>query len=113
MKLSDCTDSADDTGSSVTSGFSCARNSLSLPTDWPMQRMVMAPPPAEPTFMIEVMLLGAFGAQACHAANSFAARACVNFQDSPNTSAVLSGKMCSLNSVAMPKLPPPPPRQAQ
>src|ERR1700758_4348308 len=78
-----------------------------------MQRIVMAPPPAEPTFMIGVILAGAVGAQAAQAANSFAACVCVNLQDTPNTSALASGNTSSLNSVAMPKLPPPPPLHAQ
>jgi hypothetical protein len=41
------------------------------------------------------------------------AAVCDNIQLTPNTSALFNGKTRSLNSVAMPKLPPPPPRQAQ
>jgi hypothetical protein len=63
--------------------------------------------------MIEVMVAGALGDQACQAANNRAACAFDSFQETPNTSAVLSGKTFSVNRVAMPKLPPPPPRQAQ
>src|SRR5580692_7698324 len=113
MKLSDRIDSADDGLSILSMGPSCARSSLSLPTDWPMQRSVTLLPLVDCTFMMEVMLSGAFGAQACHAANSLVAAACDNVQVTPNTSALFSGKTCSLNSVAMPKLPPPPPLQAQ
>jgi hypothetical protein len=89
------------------------RNSVSVPTDWPMQRMVIRPFPAGPTFMIDVIVLGAFGAQACQAANIRAACDCDRFQETPNTSAVCSGKARITNWVATPKLPPPPPRHAQ
>src|SRR6476660_6391980 len=112
-KPSDLTVKADDGACSVVSGRSSLRSSLSVPTDWPMQRMVMMPPPAGPTFMIDVMVPGAFGAQACQAANSCAARDCESFHDTPNTRAVFSGKTLSVNPVATPKLPPPPPRHAQ
>jgi hypothetical protein len=37
------------------------------------------------------MLLGAFGAKACHAANILAACACDKVQVTPNTSAVFNG----------------------
>src|ERR1700716_2267981 len=78
-----------------------------------MQRMVIRPPPAGPTFMIEVIVIGALGAQVCQAAKIRAACGCDSFQDTPNTSAVCSGKALIMNWVAMPKLPPPPPRHAQ
>src|SRR5204863_7584522 len=78
-----------------------------------MQRIMILPLPAGPTFMIEVIVLGAFGAQACQAANSRAACVCDNIQETPNTLAVASGNTPILNSVATPNLPPPPPRQAQ
>ena len=78
-----------------------------------MQRSVTLLPLVDCTFMMEVMLLGAFGAQACHAAKSLTAAASDSVQVTPNTSALFSGKTFSLNSVAMPKLPPPPPLQAQ
>ena len=63
--------------------------------------------------MMEVMAAGACGAQACQAANNCAARDGGNFQLTPNTTAVASLNTPILNSVATPKLPPPPPRLAQ
>src|ERR1700732_3868976 len=78
-----------------------------------MHRSKMRPFPAGPTFMMEVMVLGAFGAHACQAVKMRAACACDSVQDTPNTTATLSGNTLSLNCVAMPKLPPPPPRHAQ
>src|SRR5260221_8420032 len=112
-KPSDCTDSAEDGVCSVVSVFNWLRSADSEPIDWPMQRMLIRPPPAGPTFMIDVIVAGAPGAQACQAANKRAACACDSFQETPNTSALLNGKTCSVNRVAMPKLPPPPPRHAQ
>src|SRR5258708_94603 len=78
-----------------------------------MQRIEMRPFPAGPSFMMEVIVLGAFGAQACQAANIRAACDCDSVQDTPNTRALASGNAFSVNCVAMPKLPPPPPRHAQ
>src|ERR1700686_157156 len=78
-----------------------------------MQRMVIRPPPAGPTFMIEVMVIGALGAQVCQAAKIRAACGCDSFQDTPNTSAVCSGKALIINWVVLPKLPPPSSRHAQ
>ena len=56
-----------------------------------------------------------YGAEIVSLALSNIVAACdaVNFQETPNTSAERSGKTCSTNCVATPKLPPPPPRQAQ
>src|SRR5208283_3140333 len=96
-----CMLSADDGARSVVNRLSSLRTSLSSPTDWPMQRMVMRPFAAEPTFMIDVMFDGAFGAQSCHAANSCAAFAFDNFQETPNTTTEFNGITLILNSVAM------------
>lgn len=63
--------------------------------------------------MIDVIVAGAFGAQCCHALKIFAACDCDNFQDTPNTSPLASGNTLSRNSIATPKLPPPPPLHAQ
>ena len=63
--------------------------------------------------MIGVIVAGAFGAQACHAANTRAACDGDRIQLTPNTRTVASGNTPILNSVATPKLPPPPPRLAQ
>src|SRR6202011_3216700 len=106
-------DSGRDAVASDVSVCNWLRNSVSVPTDWPMQRMDIRPPPAGPTFMIEVIVIGALGAQVCQAAKIRAACDCDSFQDTPNTSAVCSGKARIMNWVAMPKLPPPPPRHAQ
>src|ERR1700719_3237627 len=78
-----------------------------------MDRSKMTPFPAGPTFMMEVMVLGAFGAHACQAAKMRAACACDSVHDTPNTRALLSAHALNVNCVAMPKLPPPPPRHAQ
>ena len=78
-----------------------------------MRRIVIKPPPAGPTFMIDGIVAGAFGAQCCHAAKIFAACDCNNFQDTPNTGPVASGNTLCRNSIATPKLPPPPPLHTQ
>src|ERR1700755_1028181 len=108
MKDSDCTVSGRDGASIAISGFSWLRSSVSLPTDWPIQRIMIVPPPLGPTRMIDVMVDGALGAQACHAANSAAALDCDSVQLTPNTIAVASGNTPIVNWVAIPKLPPPP-----
>src|SRR4051794_20494684 len=113
MNASDRTVNADEGACIVVKRRSSPPNSLSLPTDWPMQRIVMRPFPAGPTFMIDVMVDGALGAQLCQTANSCAALACDNLQETPNTRTELNGNVLMLNSVATPKLPPPPPRHAQ
>ena len=63
--------------------------------------------------MMEVMVLGAFGAQLCQALKTLAAFGCDSSHETPNTSTSLRGKMRNTNWVAIPKLPPPPPLQAQ
>src|SRR2546421_10801487 len=78
-----------------------------------MQRIEIRPFPAGPSFMREVMELGAFGAQVCQALKMPAACDCRNFQEMPNTRTLVRGKMRNTNCVAMPKLPPPPPLHAQ
>ena len=62
---------------------------------------------------MEVMVLGAFGAQLCQALKTRAAFDCDNSHETPNTSTLPSGKIRNRNWVAIPKLPPPPPLQAQ
>ena len=52
------------------------------------QRIEIRPPAAGPTFMMEVIVAGAFGAQACQAEKIRAAWDCDSFQDTPNTRAV-------------------------
>jgi len=60
-----------------------------------------------------VMAFGAWGAHACQAVKIRAACDCDNFQDTPNTTACANGNTLMVNWVTMPKLPPPPPLQAQ
>ena len=78
-----------------------------------MHRIRIALPAVGPSFMMEVMVLGAFGAQLCQALKTRAAFGCDSSHETPNTSTSLRGKMRNTNWVAMPKLPPPPPLQAQ
>src|SRR5262249_1699645 len=113
MKDRDCTESGLEGASIAVSGLSWLRSSVALPTDWPRQRIVMGPPRLGRTRRMDVMDGGALGAQACHAANSAAALARDNVQLTPNTTAVASGNTEIVNRVAIPKLPPPPPRKAQ
>ena len=78
-----------------------------------MHRNAMRPSPLGPTFMIEVMSFGAFGAQPCQASKTWAARDRGSVQDTPKTTARATGTAPIENCVTTPKLPPPPPRQAQ
>jgi hypothetical protein len=71
------------------------------------------PSPPGPTFMMELMELGAFGAQLCQVLKTRAAFDCDSIHEMSNTKTSVSGKMRKTNWVAIPKLPPPPPLQAQ
>src|ERR1700737_384473 len=102
-----------DGASTLTRAESSLRSSVREPTDCPMHRIEIALPAVGPSFMMEVMVLGAFGAQLCQALKMRAAFGCDSSHETPNTSTSLSGKMRNTNWVAMPKLPPPPPLQAQ
>jgi hypothetical protein len=53
--------------SRLASSANSLRSSASEPIDCPMHRIKIKPFPPGPTFMIEVMELGAFGAQVCQA----------------------------------------------
>ena len=52
------------------------RSSVREPTDCPMHRIEIALPAVGPSFMMEVMVLGAFGAQLCQALKTRAAFGC-------------------------------------
>ena len=60
-----------------------------------------------------VIASGALGAHACQALNSATARSIGTDQETEKMASSLSGTSLKRNVVATPKLPPPPPRQAQ
>src|SRR5215218_3363170 len=76
----------------------------------PTQRIVGRPAPVE-TLRMESMSSGASGAQSCHAA--ITAPACDHGHEIENRTELLIRWTRKRNEVTIPKLPPPPPRQAQ
>ncbi len=71
----------------------------------------VCPPGAADRCRFDQSASGAFGAQDCQAAITLAAFD--QGQDRKKTTGVGAGTVRKWNQVAMPKLPPPPPRQAQ
>src|SRR5580704_10105156 len=69
------------------------------------------PPGAAARCTLDHNASGAFGAQDCQAAITRAA--CDHGQDRKNSTMPLAGWVRYVNEVTTPKLPPPPPRQAQ
>ena len=90
--------------STLTSPESSLRSSVPEPIDCPMHRILIEPPPPGPTFMMEVMVLGAFGAQSCQELKTRAACDCDSSHETPNTNTLPRGKMRNTNWVAIPKL---------
>src|SRR5438128_2244850 len=92
--------------SGPSSCWSCA----AVPTYWPETRTVGVPPARE-RLQTENSASGACGAHACHADTT--AVACDQGQEAVKVATVETGLGLNRNEVAIPKLPPPPPRQAQ
>src|SRR5439155_12573993 len=82
----------------------------SVPISCPETRIVGEPPP-EPMLQTENSSSGACGAQRCQAA--ITAFAFVHGHWTPKVETRETGVVLNVKSVAMPKLPPPPPRLAQ
>src|SRR6516165_11266127 len=82
-----------DVASTLTRAESSLRSSVREPTDCPMHRIEIALPAVGPSLMMEVMVLGAFGAQLCQALKRRAAFGCGSSHETPNTSTSLRGKM--------------------
>ena len=92
------------------SGASSARRRCGLPTNCPETWIVGEPPP-EPRLQTENSASGACGAQSSHAA--IAAGACAHGHPTLKVVTVEIGAVRKRYCVAIPKLPPPPPRLAQ
>ena len=81
----------------LNSAESSLRSSVREPTDCPMHRIEIALPAVGPNFMMEVMVLGAFGAQLCQALKTRAALGCESSHETPNTNTSLRAKMRNTN----------------
>src|SRR5918999_4583569 len=94
------------------SGRSSLRSFAGEPKYWPSAVTRGGPePPLVPSEKIEVRASGASGAKACHAAR--ASLACDHGKEAKNQEAPRVRCVCRARLVTIPKLPPPPPRQAQ
>jgi hypothetical protein len=88
------------------------RRRASEPKYWPMAVTLGSPaPPVVPRLKIEVSAGGASGAKPCHAAS--ASLAWLHGKRTKNQEAPRARWAWRVSEVTMPKLPPPPPRQAQ
>ena len=93
-----------------TSGPSRVWRRVGVPISWPETRTVGEPPP-EPRLQTENSSSGACGAHACQAA--ITAFACAQRHEAEKVETVEIAVVLKRYSVAIPKLPPPPPRLAQ
>ena len=94
------------------SGAISLRSADSDPKYWPRAVTLGDPaPPVVPSVKIEVSAGGAWGAKRCHAAS--ASLAWLQGKRMKNQAAPVARCARKLSEVTMPKLPPPPPWQAQ
>src|SRR4051812_12878499 len=97
------------------SGAISARRSASVPKNWPEEttwaRAFAGPGSVASRSQTENSSSGACGANACQAA--IACRACAHGHSIEYVATLETGCVRNTKHVAMPKLPPPPPRHAQ